>query len=660
MLIEIETNKCPDIPDLKKFEREVKAEVVGIDDKYKNSKRFWNWAKGLFSGVAFFEKFCGGVYRFQHDCGHVWTEEKARQGKVIKCPHCGKAVKSYNLKFNPPESQHRVISVLYKGKYGAISRLITLYKNFSYSRPDGNNGPKIAKISWNILEEQRDILTWDGKYIGKIHETTKRNVPYWASGRGKSHGQCYNRWYAEDEYVYTYPNSIKGIFNGTIFQYSQFEIAAKVSRLSIIEYLPYYLKYPKLEMLYKVGLYKLAHQLMRTNYEWQNDFRNRKSDALRRAKTLKDIGIVTKEDLKLAVREDLGYDEVQAWSEVKFWKLKKKELDFALNFMYGIFDVHDYGFKYDFIRNESLFRYCMAQVEQENSKKKIVDFLRDYRDYADDCKHLHFDLSDKHINRPKDFKAMHDHMKDVRKYNDNHLYDDAMIAAYDYLHGFVEYEDKKFKVIMAKTPQDLIDEGNANNHCVAKYAEHVAKGESVVCFIRKVGEEDKSFCTMELKPDMVHYDLAQCRGKNNEDAPKAVETFLKKYEKWFNSRPATGFDESRLVARYYKAVLKVKGEYVSIWDGKTKYKIGEIKETETDKNPDNVATNGLHIASLEFAQDFGKGRKNAVILEVEVNLHDIIVPDAKDQIRTSKFKVLREVPASELGEWGRQHYKEVA
>ena len=38
MLIEIETNKCPDIPDLKKFEREVKAEVVGIDDKYKNSR----------------------------------------------------------------------------------------------------------------------------------------------------------------------------------------------------------------------------------------------------------------------------------------------------------------------------------------------------------------------------------------------------------------------------------------------------------------------------------------------------------------------------------------------------------------------------------------------------------------------------------------------
>jgi hypothetical protein len=110
-------------------------------------------------------------------------------------------------------------------------------------------------------------------------------------------------------------------------------------------------------------------------------------------------------------------------------------------------------------------------------------------------------------------------------------------------------------------------------------------------------------------------------------------------------------------ARYYKAVVKNGNEYFSIWDNKTKYRIGEICETEIDTDPDKVCVKGLHIASLDFAMDFGKHNKNAVILEVEVNIHDIVVPDAKDQIRTSRFKVLREVPPEELGEWGRTHYQ---
>ena len=35
------------------------------------------------------------------------------------------------------------------------------------------------------------------------------------------------------------------------------------------------------------------------------------------------------------------------------------------------------------------------------------------------------------------------------------------------------------------------------------------------------------------------------------------------------------------------------------------------------------------------------------ILECEVNLNDVIVPDAVDQIRARRIKVLREVPKTE-------------
>ena len=61
---------------------------------------------------------------------------------------------------------------------------------------------------------------------------------------------------------------------------------------------------------------------------------------------------------------------------------------------------------------------------------------------------------------------------------------------------------------------------------------------------------------------------------------------------------------------------------------------------------------GIHVASLEFAQKYGEYWSNVAILELEVDIQDIVVPDAKDQIRASRVKVIREVPFEEMGAWG--------
>lgn len=86
--------------------------------------------------------------------------------------------------------------------------------------------------------------------------------------------------------------------------------------------------------------------------------------------------------------------------------------------------------------------------------------------------------------------------------------------------------------------------------------------------------------------------------------------------------------------------------------------IGEWKEEkDMDTDPDKVAVKGLHVASMEFAQKFGDCWNDVAILEVETNIHDVIIPDAKDQVRTSRFRVVREVPFEEMGDWGKKHMK---
>ena len=154
---------------------------------------------------------------------------------------------------------------------------------------------------------------------------------------------------------------------------------------------------------------------------------------------------------------------------------------------------------------------------------------------------------------------------------------------------------------------------------------------------------------MDIKKDMRRCNIVQVRGEKNAEATEEIEIFCKKYKKWFNKRKLNGYDGDTVTVHYYKAVHKKKdGRYISGWDGRTVYRVGEWVETDTDTNPDSVAVKGIHIASLDFAVNYGSCWNDVAILEVEANIHDIVVPDAKDQVRARKIRVLREVPAEEI------------
>ncbi len=207
---------------------------------------------------------------------------------------------------------------------------------------------------------------------------------------------------------------------------------------------------------------------------------------------------------------------------------------------------------------------------------------------------------------------------------------------------------------------DKAYEGRQALRRVGNYVKRVAQGEDIILFVRRSNEKDKPFYTMEIRPTMKRLDIVQCRGFENEDASPEiraeVDAFLAEYASWFNSRKSNiEAEKTKLI--YYKAVKKINGKYISAWDNKTEYVIGTTLETETDRNPDRVAVKGIHVASLEFAQKYGDAWSDVAILELEVDILDMVVPDAKDQLRASKVKVLREVPFDEMGDWGARHSK---
>jgi len=110
------------------------------------------------------------------------------------------------------------------------------------------------------------------------------------------------------------------------------------------------------------------------------------------------------------------------------------------------------------------------------------------------------------------------------------------------------------------------------------------------------------------------------------------------------------------IGKFYKAVHVVdreRGLYVSNWDSKFYYRIGETVEQRCDDNVFEDCSYGIHLSHMLFALFWGRDWSNLAILELESNLADIIVPiDNCGKVRTSKAKVIREVPLEECGVYG--------
>jgi hypothetical protein len=101
--------------------------------------------------------------------------------------------------------------------------------------------------------------------------------------------------------------------------------------------------------------------------------------------------------------------------------------------------------------------------------------------------------------------------------------------------------------------------------------------------------------------------------------------------------------------KLYKAVRKHEtGVYHSDYDPEFLYSVGKEYEQDCDTNRNEQCARGLHVAYLDWAVNYCCDWMNAAILEVEVPIECIVVPRNTDgKIRTSKLKVLREVPREE-------------
>ena len=156
----------------------------------------------------------------------------------------------------------------------------------------------------------------------------------------------------------------------------------------------------------------------------------------------------------------------------------------------------------------------------------------EYRDYQNMLENLGIAFEGDFRILPKNFKQAHDDV--VKAYND--MKDEQKrIEFANQLEKLLGLEQTigNYTFVLPKELQELKAEGKALSHCVGSYADRVARGETVILFVRQKEKVDNPLYTLEIKNGKI----VQLRGMKNIkaaddalEASKKLLSFAKKHK----------------------------------------------------------------------------------------------------------------------------------
>lgn len=313
------------------------------------------------------------------------------------------------------------------------------------------------------------------------------------------------KWYpADTRYYDPYATLIN---RGVVGKFPEYKYSAYqfYEGRDIITYLRIYEKYPQTEYLLKLGLgaYAENRSLLK---KIAKDKAFRKWVALHR----KELALPWGNTYNITAITQ-AYKTGLPLKEVSHFLFRKKQFEREL----GMSPIRE------------LFQgWELKKYFDYTEKQNVSDRL--YLDYLKACKHLGIDMSLKQNLFPKDFQRWHDIRID--QYAEQKAIEEAN-KKQELVQKFCEVAEKysllqhnkrsSFICVIAKSPADLIREGEFLHHCVGRmqYDLRFAQEESLIFFIRTKEQPEKPLVTLEysLKTHKVLQCYANCNTQPSEE-----------------------------------------------------------------------------------------------------------------------------------------------
>lgn len=279
----------------------------------------------------------------------------------------------------------------------------------------------------------------------------------------------------------------------------------------ILTYLKFYEKYPKCELLVKAGMSNLATsiQILRLCDKDKNFCK------------------------WLYKNKDKASSGYYISSIINAYKQNKK-----------IEEVYKFEkFKKQFVQKDN-FKNLKAFLQNDETNKFLKYLIKQntdgysYEDYRNACEYLGLDMTEDKNRYPKNFKKWHDiridqyHTakaeKDAEERKELHQKFASVANKYLSLERLIVKED--YICIIAKSPQQLVYEGEQLNHCVGRmnYDQKFAREESLIFFIRNRLSPNTPLVTLEYS--IKTHKVLQCYGDHDTKPSDDILEFVNK--KW--------------------------------------------------------------------------------------------------------------------------------
>lgn len=445
------------------------------------TKELRQWAEKQMESYLFYKESTGFCGKCGQEVKLDRRKQKITHNKRGICPSCRKRI-TYKAAGRQPHIEDSIKVVRFQKTNLGIAAIESLVVKKSFA--ENKESVRIAdRFIWFIEENY--------KLFNELAEESSEET-YWYDTGTMNTGKAR-----------IYPKNLKQIIKGTWLSHSGIDVVAswkgKQEQYEMI--IENYMQNPQLELVIKANMRKLTRQL------WNYD------RFLNKGTKLNEVLGLTKANMRKARDYDLGRDEIRVLRNDPDGKLSNDE----------VIALANAGCHY------------LTALRTFTTIKKIANYTQKghdagiWVDYLKMAKDLGYNMKDKAVLFPRKLKDKHDDLAKIMKIQGDNIREKKYQQRIPELKALYSYETSKYKIIVPESLKAIVDEGQNLHHCVGTYTEKVAEGETDILFIRKQGEEETSYYTMEVK----NLEIIQYRGAynnlHNNPVPKEIDQFVKQF-----------------------------------------------------------------------------------------------------------------------------------
>lgn len=474
---------------------------------------------------------------------YLYYENKGSRTTI----HCGKCRKIFEGKINDETLEGQILNIK-KPKFGEFGtcrhcRCVGIYKQYGRSRTSQTESMNvydaikmpgglcikyicITRRSYRDSEEKvwfEDIVR--NFYVKNNHSKAFKYGDVWTKKE---------KWY---------PNNFRG--RGAIiredglmslegikklketYPYSCYDVLKEHERVSLIRYLASYVKYPQLEMLIKMGAYKLVSDIA-WGINHNIDFKAKKVYKM------------------FKIRQDRTKYFLERINDKKILHLLQFENRTSRISDENLKEIQELSWGYSTIESlEGISKH--VKIDKAcNYLKKIngisQHMLVTYKDYLNMRNQLGYDMTNSIILFPKNLEEEHAKMAmEINELKRNKRINECLekfpniAKSYNRLLGKLSYSAEGYLIRPAKDAGEIICEGAIQHHCVGgdAYLRKHDTGISYILLMRKIESPEIPFVTIEIKNNQIIQWYEAYDKKTHADI---VQPWLDKYIERLNKK----------------------------------------------------------------------------------------------------------------------------